>query len=221
MQKIAKAQQGQGMSAMSDSSVNQPIQSISSGHPPGLPENPPPGLYGVVPPNQQRPHQSDGVQMGNPPPDNLWAPIAAWKAELKSTIHQGQGSTLKQKEKALAEQRRLTQELTDAKKQLAIQTAEAKKTIDQQRAKEEGKHLALEAEINLLRQLPQRHKLLPASSLPACDASNPWIEGTRVGITEDVYYFLPGKALTHPDELVFKPKIGIFPDVWVRFSSDS
>ena len=117
VQKNAKAQQGQGTSAMSDSSANQPIQSTSRGHPPGLPENAPPGLYGLVPPDQQRPHKSDGVQMGNLPPDNLLASLAAWKAELKSTIHQGQESTLKQQEKALAEQRRLIQELIEAKKQ--------------------------------------------------------------------------------------------------------
>ena len=56
--------------------------------------------------------------------------------------------------------------------------------------------------------------------MPAFDASNPWIEGTRIGVTEDGYYVLTGKAPTHPDELVFEPKDGIFPDVGVKLSSD-
>ena len=65
VQNNARAQQGQGTSAMSDSSANQSVQSSVRSHPPGLTENPPPGLYGVVPPDQQRPHQSTGVQMGD------------------------------------------------------------------------------------------------------------------------------------------------------------
>ena len=127
-------------------------------------------------------------------------------------------------------QEQLNQKLIETQQQLELsRQATAKETAKAAKLQADAAKLqadalarqqAWEAEVSALKAAPARPRLPPASSLPACEASNPWIEGDRIPLTEDGYYILPGRGTHHLDDLEFAPKDGRFPDVWVRLNAD-
>ena len=153
--------------------------------------------------------------------------MAQMSAQMAQSQHDILAAQESAKQQVAAVQAKAKRDLLAAQKQtaqvqadLAKAQAEAAKQAEIERSVLLSKQKSIEAELAKLKTAPVRSKLPPASSLPLCESSNPWIEGTRVAKTEDGYYVLPGIGVKHGDDLVFLPNKDEFPDVWIRLHKD-